>query len=137
LGEFGFEIVRRHNAKGMHTRSGVAELAQGPDLYEFVHNRPISRFDLFGLQNNGMPTAPPRQDDPEGPAGDPNDPGDFFTHWANDPLSTIGYIGSRPFVWIYNLINSCPSNPTPPFPHAPPQVGCSICPVNNAPVLSN
>ena len=67
LGEFGFEIVRRQNAKGMHTRSGVAELAQGPDLYEFVHNRPISRFDSFGLQNNGMPTEPGRQDDPEAP----------------------------------------------------------------------
>jgi hypothetical protein len=49
LGEFGFEIARRHNAKGMHTRSGVAELAQGPDLYEFVRNAPVYRDDYLGL----------------------------------------------------------------------------------------
>jgi hypothetical protein len=135
LGEFGFEIARQHNAKSIHTRTGVAELAQGPDIYEFVCNRPTSRVDLFGLQNFALPTEPARQDDPEGPTGDTDD--NFFTHWADDPFAAIGYIGSRPFVWTAQLIIACKNNnhSTLPVPQAPPQVGCTICPVNSPTVL--
>jgi len=55
LGEPGFEVVRGHNAKIMHVRTGVAELTQGPDLYEFVNNAPIEHIDYLGLEKDWGP----------------------------------------------------------------------------------
>jgi RHS repeat-associated protein len=139
LGEFGFEIKLRFLAKGMHTRTGVAELAQGPDLYEFVRNSPTTKVDVYGLQYaGGFPVEPnqpvypygnqgPNNTDPEEPGPGPND---GYNNWHNSFLWTIDYWLSRPFVWAFN---SCPPNNTPPPPHASPLVGCSLCPVNSPP----
>ena len=53
LGEPGFEILRRPNAYGMmRFLGGIAERAEGPDLYEFVANDPIKLFDSLGLDMN-------------------------------------------------------------------------------------
>ena len=50
LGELGFEIIRKHNAvRTKRIFPEFAELAQGPDLYEFVQNSPVLKADLFGL----------------------------------------------------------------------------------------
>lgn len=57
LGESGFEISRKHKAvkavKAKRTFPTNAEFVEGPDLYEFVQNSPISEVDLFGLDSCG------------------------------------------------------------------------------------
>ena len=49
LGEPGFEGLRWRNALDMPTFAGVAELTQGPDLYEFALNSPEFYVDTEGL----------------------------------------------------------------------------------------
>jgi RHS repeat-associated protein len=132
LGEFGFEIAHMRHARFIHTRTGVAELAQRPDLYEIVGNHPANRLDFFGLQDPGGGSSwgggPPNVDvDGEGDNTSENP-----ESWEDNDL--VGWLG----YFIRDFQTVCPNlggNPTPPFVHAPPPIGCSICPVNNAPVI--
>jgi RHS repeat-associated protein len=116
--EIGFEITHRLLAKRMHIRSGAAELAQGPDLYEFVRNSPSIIVDVRGLQyaggfpvpQGGGPVWPegnngPNNTDPEdgGPESDDN----IFVNWYNFiPIGPIGYYGSMPILWMLNQQNN-------------------------------
>jgi RHS repeat-associated protein len=50
LGELGFTTALKHRAfKKAHLARSMAELSQGPNLYEFAGNMSINRFDSFGL----------------------------------------------------------------------------------------
>ena len=130
LGEFGSEIARRHIAKGMHTRTGVAELAQGSNLYGFVHNFPVIKVDLFGLQTaGGFPVEPNQPVYPNGNNG-PNNTDPEAPEDPDEGLRDNGLVGNVVNTCI--LIGNCvkcvvnffnfPSYPTPPFPSAPLQL---------------
>lgn len=61
FGEPGFEILRIHNAKVIHFLSDIAELAQKPDLYEYVENSPASSRDSSGLKKDSACAAKCKQ----------------------------------------------------------------------------
>ncbi len=52
LGEFGFEMLRTHNSHGrVFLTSGIVEVVQGPNIYEFDKNSSISSIDKWGLDD--------------------------------------------------------------------------------------
>jgi RHS repeat-associated protein len=136
LGEFGFEIIRKRNVvKAKRTFPGIAELAERPDLYEFVRNRPISRVDLFGLQNS--PYNSNNSFEPGGEGGQDEEgsvdynPSNPFENPIGSGFALMGqWVGTA----IACIINSVTAPIPPRPPQAPPVVGCSLCPVNSAPV---
>src|SRR5581483_10921376 len=51
LGEVGFTTLLRHRGfRKAHMALRMAEIAQGPNVYAFVGNTPVNRFDRFGLK---------------------------------------------------------------------------------------
>ena len=109
----------------------VAELAEGPNLYEFVRNCPTIKIDLYGLAGGatagGIPVGPganypyglnnPNNADPEAPD---LDCGMEYAaqNFSQDPIWTIGVVIGYPISLILRAINAilhptlCPSSPT-------------------------